>query len=184
MAGKPRLLIQVGGGPSLTWRAAPHGWTNGWTDGRGGGSCWGLGGEMKVSDVNDDVMWPRPLIQPSQSKVIKTFTRRVHTNNYTTLPWQQLSEFRRLPTWLKNTKSNINLSINEKLERRSFRLLIIPKKGFSRRAAGPKGPPVPRPTPPDGSMSALMFKSKPKGPWLRSRDQNQPLNRHLGQLAN
>lgn len=60
----------------------------------GGGSCWGLGWRggcnEEVSDVNDDVMWLRPLesLIINQNKTINNFTC---INVYTTLPRQQHS---------------------------------------------------------------------------------------------
>lgn len=54
---------------------------------------WG-GAMKKVSDVNDDVMWPRPpLLKWNQTKATTPSQERFRINIYTTLPWQQHSEF-------------------------------------------------------------------------------------------
>lgn len=82
------------------------------TWGVGVGSCWGLGGEAgcneEVSDVNDDVMWPRSLETRSLTKRTRQHlhTERFRINIYTPLPWQR--HFHTLMTPFIKMKLKIN----------------------------------------------------------------------------
>lgn len=86
---------------------------DGQTDVGGGGEgvmlgSWGEGGyNEEVSDVNDDVMWPRSLETRSLTKRTR---QHLHTErfriNYTPLPWQQ--HFHTLMTPFIKMKLKIN----------------------------------------------------------------------------